>query len=221
VANKDGDPKQATDQLSADRSEFDRTQPIATLSSAQFAGYAPKTGEKSLHSIPAPQTKLLFVCTGNICRSPTAEGIALSMIERNGWQDRFAVDSAGTHNYHAGDPPDPRSIEHAAKRGYDLSTLRARRVDAQDFTSFQYILALDMNHLRHLTNIQASGLGQTRSTVTMLTCESALFKNQPVADPYYSGPEAFDATLDMIEESLECIFAALLAGKKLLPPAYT
>jgi protein-tyrosine phosphatase len=218
VAGNNGEPKQSTGRPDDDRSALDRTQPIPTLALPQYAGYDPSS-ERLSKASPAQTTRLLFVCTGNICRSPTAEGVAQSLIQRNGWQDRFVVDSAGTHNYHAGDPPDPRSIEHAAKRGYDLSKLRARRVDVQDFMRFQYILALDMNHLRHMTNIQASGLSQSRCTIAMLTCESALYKNHPVADPYYSGPEAFEATLDMIEESLECIFAALLAGKRLMPPA--
>jgi protein-tyrosine phosphatase len=164
---------------------------------------------------PVDVKRLLFVCTGNICRSPTAEGIALKMIAENGWQDRFMVDSAGTHNYHEGDAPDSRTIEHAAKRGYDLSGLRARRIDTSDFARFDYILALDFSHHRYLNAVMQSGLGHSKSRVVMLSCVSKQFTQHPVPDPYYSGPEAFEETLDMVEESLESVFSALIAGQTL------
>jgi protein-tyrosine phosphatase len=90
--------------------------------------------------------KVLFVCTGNICRSPTAEGVFRAMVERVGLGDRIATDSCGTHDYHVGDPPDPRACDHASRRGYDISDLRARMLAPDDFASFDLLLALDRGH---------------------------------------------------------------------------
>ena len=90
--------------------------------------------------------KILFVCTGNICRSPTAEGVFRHQAKLAGLEDRLSIDSAGTHGYHIGDPPDRRSIAAARRRGIDLSTLRARRVIRQDFEKFDYVIALDRGH---------------------------------------------------------------------------
>ena len=88
-----------------------------------------------------PEYAVLFVCTGNICRSPTAHGVLVQQLARTGLAARVQVDSAGTHGYHHGDPPDERSQAHAARRGYDLSTLRARQVTAEDFETYDLILA--------------------------------------------------------------------------------
>ena len=90
---------------------------------------------------------VLFVCMGNICRSPTAHGVFQHKLNALGLQDRITVDSAGTHNYHPNSPPDERSQEHAAKRGYDLSDLRARQIRAADFARFDLILAMDWDNL--------------------------------------------------------------------------
>ena len=98
---------------------------------------------------------VLFVCTGNICRSPTAEGVFLHMARSRGVLERLRIDSAGTHDYHVGEPPDPRAIEHAARRGYDLTPLRARQVTAADFREFDRILAMDRGHLRQLKAYRA------------------------------------------------------------------
>src|SRR5687767_2147026 len=87
--------------------------------------------------------RVLFVCLGNICRSPTAEGVFRRLVEEAGLQERIAIDSAGTGDYHIGSPPDARACEAAARRGYDLSTLRARQVSPPDFADFDYILAMD------------------------------------------------------------------------------
>ncbi len=192
------------------------------FSNIQTAGLNVEQGEKTVNALVSTQTKLLFVCTGNICRSPTAEAVALHMIAKYGWHDRFIVDSAGTHNHHAGDIPDPRSIAHAAKRGYDLSTLKARRIDTSDFMRFDFIFALDHNHLRHLHAVRSSGFRSEKGVITLITCASERFQQQSVADPYYGGPEGFEETLDMIEESLEKLFAMLLRGDSpadfVLPP---
>ena len=94
--------------------------------------------------------KVLFVCTGNICRSPTAEAMLLQRAAAAGLADRIKVDSAGTHDYHVGDPPDPRAQEAAARRGYDLSRLRGRQVVRRDFVEFDYVLAMDRANLKAL-----------------------------------------------------------------------
>ena len=90
---------------------------------------------------------VLFVCMGNICRSPTAEGVFAHRVQQHGLADRVRVDSAGTHNYHPGSPPDARSQTHARQRGYDLSALRARQIADDDFVSFDLILAMDWDNL--------------------------------------------------------------------------
>src|SRR5450759_1341699 len=99
---------------------------------------------------------ILFVCMGNICRSPTAEGVFRSVMEKRKLTGRFLIDSAGTIDYHAGSPPDARAIAHAAKRGYDLSALRARQVVAGDFDRFDFVLAMDKENVRTLESMSPS-----------------------------------------------------------------
>jgi protein-tyrosine phosphatase len=156
------------------------------------------------------ETKIIFVCTGNICRSPTAEGVAQTIARRRGIADRFTIESAGTHSYHVGDPPDARSVAFAAKRGYDLSALRARRLELSDYHEYDYLLAMDQGHLR-LMNAQRPL--QARGRVALFTSRSKLYANQSVPDPYYGGDAGFEAVLDMIEESVERLFDELLAGR--------
>src|SRR5438477_6073298 len=91
---------------------------------------------------------VLLVCTGNICRSPTAEGVMRHLAKRRGLADHVRIESAGTHDYHLGEPPDPRTLKHASKRGYDLSAQRASQVRPEHFRAFDYILAMDRGHLR-------------------------------------------------------------------------
>src|SRR3954447_1382471 len=95
-------------------------------------------------SIPLQPLKILFVCLGNICRSPTAEGVFRQYLKEAGLENRVLVDSAGTGDYHTGEPPDQRACEAAARRGYDLTTLRARQVKREDFAKFYYVLAMDI-----------------------------------------------------------------------------
>ena len=96
---------------------------------------------------------VLFVCTGNICRSPTAEGIFRHYVREAGLEERFVIDSAGTHGYHIGDPPDRRTIDAARRRGFDLDKLRARKLRSSDFNEFDLILAMDSSHLRTLRTL--------------------------------------------------------------------
>jgi protein-tyrosine phosphatase len=156
------------------------------------------------------QAKILFVCTGNICRSPTAEGVARAIAKRRGLAERFLIASAGTHSYHVGDPPDARSTQFAAKRGYDLSRQRARRLEIADFYEFDYLLAMDQGHLR-LMNAQRPADATAR--VALFTSLSKLYANQSVPDPYYGGDNGFEEVLDMIEEATERLFDEIVAGR--------
>jgi len=120
---------------------------------------------------------VLLVCTGNICRSPTAEGVLRAKAQARGLAERVRIASAGTHDYHAGEAPDTRAMKHATKRGYDLSKQRARQVSAEDFREFDYILAMDRSHLRWLRALapQDASAGRDRQLETALqTALSAL-----------------------------------------------
>ena len=144
--------------------------------------------------------QVLIVCTGNICRSPTAEGVLRAAIERRGLSDRVLVASAGTHDYHVGDAPDPRSVKHAKRRGYDLSALRASQVAREDFDRFDYILAMDRGHLRILRSLAPAN---ARAKLGLFLEPSDRWKGEDVPDPYYGGPEGFEEVLDMVEEAAE------------------
>ena len=140
--------------------------------------------------------RVLFVCTGNICRSPTAEGVARVMAQKQGLADAFEFDSAGTHDYHVGHPPDPRTIAAAAKRGYDLSKLRARRVTSTNYADFDHVFAMDSDHLR-LMRSQCPPAHQHKLALFI----SGAQKGDDVPDPYYGGPEAFELVLDLVEQA--------------------
>jgi protein-tyrosine phosphatase len=143
---------------------------------------------------------ILIVCTGNICRSPTAEGVLRAAIERRGLSDRVQVASAGTEDYHVGEAPDPRSVKHAKRRGYDLSALQASQVTREDFDRFDYILAMDRGHLRILRSLAPA---KARAKLGLFLEPSARWKDGDVPDPYYGGPEGFEQVLDMAEEAAE------------------
>jgi protein-tyrosine phosphatase len=144
--------------------------------------------------------RILFVCTGNICRSPTAEGVFRSLLESQSLEKRIAVDSAGTHDYHAGEPPDERAQQHARCRGYDLSRLRARRIETRDFEAFDLILAMDREHLRLLRRLcPAVHRGKVR----------LFLDGRDVPDPYYGGPDGFEQVLDLVETGARDLLAYL------------
>jgi protein-tyrosine phosphatase len=132
--------------------------------------------------------KILFVCTGNICRSPTAEGVLKHLSRELGVE--VHVGSAGTHDYHVGTPPDERAQHHAKSRGYDLSTQRARQLRKRDFEIFDIIVAMDRGHLELL---ELHCPMQHRAKLRMLV------RGHDVPDPYYGGPEGFEQVLDMVE----------------------
>ena len=153
-------------------------------------------------------SKILFVCTGNICRSPTAEGVFRKMVGDKGLHETIAVDSAGTHAYHVGEPPDPRTQEVAARRGYDLSAQRARKFEMADFHRFDLILAMDRGHHEIL-----SRMAQPTSAhkLKMMMSYASRFKETDVPDPYYGGPQGFDRVLDMIEDASRGLLDTLLS----------
>lgn len=140
---------------------------------------------------------VLFVCMGNICRSPAAQGVFEYQLEKMGLAEHIRVDSAGTHAYHVGEPPDRRMQAAAARRGYDLSSQRARHVETDDFTHFDYILVMDHANLETLQSHKLSP--HTVSTIQLLMSfapESGVIE---VPDPYYGGSEGFERVLDLVE----------------------
>ena len=144
-----------------------------------------------------PNTSVLFVCTGNICRSPTAEGVFRKMVAESPLAGKIDIDSAGTHGYHSGEPPDARAIEHAAKRGYDLTLLRCRQINATDFERFDYILAADALNMKHLKAICPTRLAHKIEYLLDYGGEEDEFE---VPDPYAGEAQDFELALDLIEE---------------------
>ncbi|HQO29067.1 MAG TPA: low molecular weight protein-tyrosine-phosphatase [Accumulibacter sp.] len=142
--------------------------------------------------------KVLFVCMGNICRSPTAEGVLRHLVREKGLEDRIEVDSAGTHGYHVGEAPDQRTQRAAASRHYDLSEMRARRVAAQDLAYFDLILAMDRNNLDVLKRICPA---DKHDRLGLLMKYAHNFDDDEVPDPYYGLGHGFDLVLDMIEDA--------------------
>jgi protein-tyrosine phosphatase len=137
---------------------------------------------------------------GNICRSPSAEGVLRRVVETRAPHLEIHIDSAGTHDYHIGEPPDRRAIEAAHRRGYDLTTLRARQVGPEDFERFDLILAMDEENLRELQS-RAPPHARQRIRLMMDFAPQALARAVP--DPYYGGSQGFEEVLDLLEEATE------------------
>jgi protein-tyrosine phosphatase len=154
---------------------------------------------------PSP-VKILFVCTGNICRSPTAEGVFRALVAREGLADRIHVDSAGTHGYHSGEPPDPRTQEAARRRGIDLSGQRARRTRPSDFTGFDYVLAMDDTNLYSIGRTPEPPDG---AAVGLFLKFAPGQDEREVPDPYYGGADGFDRVLDLVEAAAAGLLAHL------------
>lgn len=152
--------------------------------------------------------RILFVCTGNICRSPTAEGVLRQKLGKREL-DHIHVDSAGTHGYHVGESPDPRARDKAAQRGYDLDDQSARRIAIEDFERFDWVIAMDRGHLRQLE----------RLCPPQATAEIHLFRDflggphagQDIPDPYYGALGGFDEVLDLIEAGCEAMLERIEA----------
>ncbi|MCX7945655.1 MAG: low molecular weight phosphotyrosine protein phosphatase [Hydrogenophilus sp.] len=141
--------------------------------------------------------RVLCVCTGNICRSPTAEVVLRQRLKEEGLGERVVVDSAGIDSYHVGEAPDPRMQQAARRRGYDLSELRARQVQREDFFRFDWVLAMDRGHLHWLQRLRPP---TAETEVALFLARSKVRPNAEVPDPYYRGPEAFEEVLDWLEE---------------------
>jgi len=142
--------------------------------------------------------RVLFVCMGNICRSPTAEGVFRKLLAERAPELDVQVDSAGTHGYHAGVSPDPRASRAAERRGVDLKPLRARRVVAQDFEHFELVLAMDEQNLQFLLEACPA---EYRSRVRLFLEFAPHLEQRDVPDPYYGGASGFERVLDLVEEA--------------------
>lgn len=148
---------------------------------------------------------VLFVCLGNICRSPTAEAVFRQRLQQAGLEERIRTDSAGTGDWHVGKAPDPRTCRAAAQRGYQMDSLRARQAEPEDFHRFDFILAMDNANLQGL---QAMDPGNGKATLTRFL-DYAPGAEQQVPDPYYGGEEGFDRVLDLVEAGADGLLASL------------
>lgn len=147
-------------------------------------------------SSPSHPMRILMVCTGNICRSPTAEGVLRHRVQAAGLSQKVHIDSAGTKAWHTANPPDPRSVAHAGHRGYDLTLLRARRIDDGDFVAFDLILAMDNEHVSYLSQVcPPPHQHKIRRLMDYAPDAGAAI----VPDPYYGGAAGFEHVLDLVE----------------------
>lgn len=150
--------------------------------------------------------KVLFVCLGNICRSPSADAMLRKKIAEAGLAEQVEVDSAGTADWHTGKQPDQRSQEHGAKRGYDLTPLRARAVELADFYMFDYMLAMDADNLAQLLEMQPSNATVQPKLLLEHYGQSNV---REVPDPYYGGEAGFERVLDLLEEACDAVLVEI------------
>lgn len=168
-----------------------------------------------LRGEPAPdnravRTRVLMVCTGNICRSPTAEGVLRHQLQRAGLGGQVLIDSAGTQGYHTNEPPDPRAVKAAAQRGYDLSGLRARPLRPDDFVNFDLLLAMDQTHQSWmLKRLPAAPAGTVSLLMPFASRHPGVID---VPDPYFGGPAGFEHVLDLVEDACDGLVHQLQAG---------
>jgi protein-tyrosine phosphatase len=149
---------------------------------------------------------VLFCCMGNICRSPTAEGVFRRQVAEAGLENRIRIDSVGTHSYHVGHAPDPRSQSAATARGYELQDLRAREVTAQDFVEFNYILAMDNDNLAELRRMAPP---EWRSKPRLFMEYATRHAEREVPDPYYGDLQGFELVIDLVEDGCAGLLAAI------------
>lgn len=144
------------------------------------------------------KVKVLFVCMGNICRSPTAHGVFRALVRERNLENMIEIDSAGTHAYHVGEPPDRRAQSTATQRGIDLSDLRARSVKSRDFNAFDYILAMDEANYYSLLEECPD---EARPKVQLFLSYAPHLNRREVPDPYYGGLKGFDHVFDMVDQA--------------------
>lgn len=161
-------------------------------------------GDAAIERNPAARVRVLMVCMGNICRSPTAEAVLRQRLEQAGLADQVEVDSAGTHAYHVGSPPDDRSQDAGSRRGYRLDGLRARKVVPLDFERFDLLLAMDWDNLALLEErCPEDQRRKLRRLMEFIPGRHPLAGSVVVPDPYYGGREGFDHVLDLIEAACD------------------
>ena len=151
-------------------------------------------------------TRVLFVCLGNICRSPTAEAVVRELLRRDAAELDVVVDSAGTHGYHVGSPPDERAVAAARRRGIDMSSLRARVIEAADFERFDLVLAMDEPVYLRLRRIAPP---ERMDRVKLFLEFAPGLNRREVPDPYYGGETGFEQVLDLVEEAARGLLTAL------------
>ena len=162
-------------------------------------------------------TQVLFVCMANICRSPMAEAVMRKLVKDSGMCESFVIESAGTHDYHLGEAPDPRAQASARRRGYDLSGLRARQIVPEDFERFDHILAMDFNNLAAL---DAMCPQEHKVKMKLLMPYATNRRATIVHDPYYRSARDFDLVLDCIEDACKGLLHALTESEEALPAAH-
>lgn len=146
------------------------------------------------------KVKVLFVCMGNICRSPTAHAVFRKLVRDEGLEQHIEIDSAGTHAYHVGNPPDSRSMSVARERGIEMNDLRARKVDFGDFIEYDYVLAMDQ---ANYSNLRDLALPEHFDKIRLFLEFAENFTQSEVPDPYYGGPQGFDLVFDMVTDASE------------------
>lgn len=154
--------------------------------------------------------KVMFVCLGNICRSPTAQGVFSGLVKARGLDDKIFVDSSGTSNWHIGEAPDPRSVAMALDRGVDLSSLRGSQVTREDFETFDYILAMDK---QNLSNLRAIAPADYAGHLDLFLRFDASSQIEEVPDPYYGGESGFIHVVDLIEAASEGLLQHIVDHK--------
>ena len=161
----------------------------------------PRAAERAMAEV-----SVLFVCTGNICRSPTAQGVFEHKVAQAGLGDKVFVDSAGTHGFHIGGQPDERAQRAASRRGIDLSRQRSRRIEAHDFASFDYLIGMDHDNMRALRQVCPEA---HTDKLTLFMTFVAAASVEEVPDPYYGGSRGFEHVLDLVEQASEALLEHL------------
>ena len=156
------------------------------------------------------QNSVLFVCLGNICRSPAAEGVFRSLLESRGLTESIEVDSAGTSAVHAGELPDPRMRRSAAGRGYELGS-RARQFVAEDFSKFTHIICMDHSNLSNVRKLESINRGESKARLFCTFCQSTEIEEVP--DPYYGGQDGFEKVLDILEDGCKELLKELTSSQ--------